>query len=76
MNLEQALALIEEGLNIAARKGAFNMKEAKFLQDAYDVVKAAADPNSKAPQPRPTPPIQTEEEPAPKKRGRKAKATA
>lgn len=40
MTKEQALALIEQALNAATNKGAFNMADVKAILDALDILKA------------------------------------
>ena len=39
MTIEQAVQLMEQGLNLAAKAGTFNLKDSKTLQEALDSIK-------------------------------------
>jgi len=40
MNLDQAITVIEQALNISAQKGVFNLKDSAVVNDALNVLLA------------------------------------
>tara|TARA_R110000851_G_scaffold315229_5_gene477635 strand:+ start:20379 stop:20591 length:213 start_codon:yes stop_codon:yes gene_type:complete len=48
MDTEQALNVLEQALNLANNKGAFNLKDATVIQQSLDIVQTLVDQQSEA----------------------------